>query len=243
MAMRLTNTVIKETKDTIVQTEARLKEVTKRLDKEKADKRDADLIQAELEARIDSLQETIEKRTQSTPAQIARDMIREAKKRKAHYDSETGKLVTALNAFIFDHLAPMLAVEELGGPVVSEVQDVDEEMLEAAYNTQGKAKRAKPNEDKRQRRIDQIWGAKPVDNLQEDETWDEKTAAGTEMRELTEQLLNSLVEADGNGPGSYVEIKRESAAARFLVRAKVAQLHPRDARKIRLIDFASEIEE
>ncbi len=71
--------------------------------------------------------------------------------------------------------------------------------------------------------------------------WDEKRAAAADIRELTEELLNSLVDAGGNGPGTYVELKRETAAARFLVRSKVAQFHPKDARKLRLVDFGGEI--
>lgn len=99
------------------------------------------------------------------------------------------------------------------------------------------------NEDKRQRRIDQIWGTRPLQDAQPQEPWNEQRAAAAEMRELTEQLLNSLVEAGEGGSGSYVELARESAAARFLVRSKVAQFHPRDARKLRLIDFGHELDD
>lgn len=41
----------------------------------------------------------------------------------------------------------------------------------------------------------------------------------------------------------YIELKRDSAAARFLVRAKVAVFHPKDARKLRLVDFGSNVED
>jgi len=165
----------------------------------------------------------------------------EMKKKKQHYDSETGKLVKAFNNFIDDYLAPMLAAEELGGPIVGDVLDIDEDMLEAGFSTQGKVKRSKRpmNEDKRQRRIDEIWGTRPAGDGPRNETQE----AGVEMRELTEQLLNSVVEAEGGGPGVYVDLERESAAARFLVRSKVAQFHPRDARKLRLIDFGGELDD
>lgn len=170
-------------------------------------------------------------------------MIRAMETRKTHYDTETGNLVQAFNGFIDDHLAAMLAVEELGGPIVGEVQNIDEEMLEGAYSAQGKPKRGKVSEDKRQRRIDQIWGPRPAENEDVEEPWDEKSAAAAEIRDLTEELLNSLVEAGGNGPGTYVGLQRQSAAARFLVRSKVAQFHPKDARKLRLIDFGGELDE
>jgi hypothetical protein len=223
--------------------EVEFEKTKKRLEKEQADLSDAKLIQTEIQARIESLQGQIEERTQKSPGQIAKDMIREMKKKKTYYDSETGKLVKSFNAFIDDYLAPMLAVEELGGPIVGGMLDVDEEMLGGVFSTQGKQKKVKPNEDKRQRRIDQIWGPRPAEDGQTMEPWDEKRAAAAEMRELTEQLLNSLVDADGTGPGAYVELQRESAAARFLVRSKVAQFHPKDARKLRLVDFGGEIED
>lgn len=213
------------------------------MDKEQADLNDAKLIQHDLQARIISLQEDIQERTQRSPGQIVKEMIAELKQKKKHYDSETSKLVKAFNAFIDDHLAAMLAIEELGGPIVGQLVDVDEELLEGGFSTQGKPKRAKPSEDKRQRRIDEIWGPRPDDDGRSKEPWDEKRAAAAEMRELTELLLNSLVEADGNGPGAYIDLPRESAAARFLVRSKVAQFHPKDAKKLRLIDFGGEIDD
>ncbi|KUJ23946.1 uncharacterized protein LY89DRAFT_572230 [Mollisia scopiformis] len=243
IALRTTDKTITETRDTIVKTEVDLKETTDRLEKEKADLSDAKLIQTELEARISSLQVDIDERTQKSPSEIARDMIQEVKKKQTNYDARTDKLMKAFDQFIDDKLAAMLAIEELGGPIVGDVLDVNEEMLEGAFSTQGKPKRAKPSEDKRQRRIDQIWGPRPEDNQEPEEPWDEKRAAATEMRDLTEQLLNSLMEAEGTGPGAYVELKRESAAARFLVRSKVAQFHPNDARKLRLVDFGGEIDD
>jgi hypothetical protein len=44
-------------------------------------------------------------------------------------------------------------------------------------------------------------------------------------------------------PSPYVDLQRDSAAARFLVRAKVAQFHPRDAGRIRLIDFGRQLDD
>ena len=60
------------------------------------------------------------------------------------------------------------------------------------------------------------------------------------MRMLTEDLLNIAVE---EGTLAYVTMQRDAAAARFLVRAKVAQFHPKDAQRLRLIDFGQEIDE
>jgi len=242
LALRATDRTIKETQECISEMEVEFEKTRKRLEKEQADLSDAKLIQTDIQARIESLQGQIEERTQKSPGQIAKEMIREMKTKKTYYDSETGKLVKSFNSFIDDYLAPMLAVEELGGPIVGEMLDVDEEILGGVFGTQGKQKKTKPNEDKRQRRIDQIWGPRPEDG-QTKEPWDEKRAAAAEMRELTEQLLNSLVDAEGTGPGAYVELQRESAVARFLVRSKVAQFHPKDARKLRLVDFGGEIDD
>jgi hypothetical protein len=128
--------------------------------------------------------------------------------------------------------------------------DVDVDELGAGFNAQGKAKKSKAssNEDTRQQRIDQIWGG--VDAQQPHKgkgkgkrDRDEATAAGAELRDLTEQLLNSLMESAGDTSASYVRISRETAAARFLVRSKVAQFHPKDATRLRLVDFGREVDD
>lgn len=230
---------------TLAQTHISLTKAEQRLEKEESDLQDANLITKSLEDRTQLLRKEIQERTQKSPSQVAKDMIRELKKRRANYESGTGKMVKAFNKFVDNHLAAMLAAEELGGPVVGEILDADELDLEAGFNNQGKAKRRKSsvNEDKRQQRIDEIWGEATADGRKSREPRDEKSAAASEMRELTEQLLNSLVEAEGGEGDAYVELKRESAVARFLVRAKVAQFHPRDARRLRLIDFGRDLDD
>lgn len=202
-------------------------------------------MQKALLTRISSLQGVIQEHTQKPPTQIAKDMMRDLKKKKGRYDTDTGKLVKSFNRFIDDHLAVMLAAEELGGPVVGEFLNVDATNLEIGFNTQGKARKAKDaaSEDKRQQRIDEIWGQKLEIERGAKEPWDEKTASAAEMRELTEQLLNRLVEADGGMSDGYVELDRESAAARFLVRSKVAQFHPKDARRLRMVDFGRDLDD
>jgi hypothetical protein len=236
---------VKETKECISEIEAGAKEVQKRLGKEQADLKDAKQIQSGLTARISSLREEAEERSQKTPHEVAKEMIHKIEKKQTYYDEQTGNLVRAFNNFIDEHLAAMLAAEELGGPIVGGMVDVNQSVLEAGFSTQGKVRKASGpvDEHKRQRRIDEIWGPQPSDDGKPKEPWNEQRAAGAEMRELTEQLLNSLVEAGGGGPGAYVELERESAAARFLVRAKVAQFHPRDARKLRLVDFGGELDD
>ena len=151
-----------------------------------------------------------------------------------------------LRGFIKNDLAPMLAAEELGGPVVGELMDIDSEDLAGGFNAQGKLKKATKgalDQDKRQRRIDEIWGAATGGQRQEQGAEDEISAAGQEMRTLIENLLNRLATARGDNSESYVTLERESAAARFLIRSKVAQFHPKDSSRIRLVDFGRELEE
>lgn len=143
-------------------------------------------------------------------------------------------LQKALDDFIEKHLASMLAAEELGGPVVGELADVDEDMLTAGFSNQGKPKSSKKEltaggEAKRQRRIDEIWGGG-----EENQHENEKDAAAEEVRELLVKLLEAK--------GGYVDLERDTAVARFVVRAKVAQFHPKDAKRLRLIDFARELD-
>lgn len=245
LAIRSTQRLIKETKSSIETTADNIMEARKQLNQEEADLSDAHLITAALENRVAKLRVEHDEKSQKSPEEAAKDMIREQQKRKANLEKETKRLVRAFNKFIDEHLAGMLAAEELGGPVVGDVRDIDDETLEAGFNRQGKAKRPKAtaqNHDaKRQRRIDDIWGRQPGDDNTETGERSEREAAGMEMRALTEELLNA---AAGDGiSGVYVDLQRDSAAARFLVRAKVAQFHPRDARRLRLIDFARELDD
>jgi len=169
------------------------------------------------------------------------------RQQKDHWDEQTSSLMRELNWFIDEHLGPMLAAEELGGPVVGGLVDIDPEDLSAGFSAQGKLKKAKdqPDEDRRQRRLDDIWGPQGDEggaNKRKRER-DEASAASAELRELTEQLMNRLMEARGDSLAAYVELPRESAAARFLVRSKVAMFHPRDSRKLRLVDFGRDLED
>lgn len=245
LALRSTAKTIRESQECIPQTEMKVQKIQNRLEKEQADYKDAILIQDGLVARISSLRNEVEEHKQKTPRQVAKEMIRRLEKKIAYYDGLTAKLVKAFNGFIDDHLAAMLAAEELGGPIVGGMVDVDQSMLAAGFSAQGKARKPNgaANEGKRQRKIDEIWGPQPLADGKSQEPRNEQQAASAEMRELTEQLLNSLAEAGDGGPGAYVELDRESAAARFLVRAKVAQFHPRDARKLRLVDFGRELDD
>lgn len=245
LALRSTHNIVGETKACISTTQAQLTSSQKRLEKEQADLRDARLVGTSLEARIESLRREIDERSQKTRTQVAKVLAKDLSRKRQHYESETGRLVQAFNDFVDDHLAPMLAAEELGGPVVGELLGIDDATLAAGFNTQGKAKTKgnAPSEDKRQRRIDQIWGQQTTGESDEETQRFERGAAAAEMRELTEELLNNLVNSQETGSSPYVELPRESAAARYLVRSKVAQFHPKDARRLRLVDFGRDLDD
>lgn len=53
-------------------------------------------------------------------------------------------------------------------------------------------------------------------------------------------MMNTTLDEDAY---AYTNLPRDSAASRFLIRSFVAQFHPKDALKIRLVDFAGRIED
>ena len=195
-----------------------------------------------MENRIERLRAQQEDRSQRSPAQLARELITAKRAQKDGYDAATQRLGEAMNDFINDYLAAMIAAEELGGPVVGDMLDVEDDTLAAGFTKQGRAKSTKNTvSDKiRQRRIDQIWGNKAaIEDDEEPPT--EAEAADAEMRQLIENLFATLI-----GPGggkAYYQLDRDSAATRFLVRAKIAQFHPKDAKRLRLIDFGRELDD
>ena len=236
------------------------------MDKARLD--DQRALQTALEERIVALRSGLETRSTMTTDEKRQEALDALHAKKREYDRDTAVLLKSLKQFIQDRLGPMLAAEELGGPVVGCMVDVQADDLAAGFSSQGKLRKtvsaaaasdkaSKKNEDRRQRRIDEIWGpragagvsgSQDGDDADEDvedsrANWDETTAAAAEMQELTEELLNALASANGDSSAAYVTIARESAAARFLVRSKVAHFHPRDATRLRLVDFGRELDD
>lgn len=243
LAIRDTQRSITESKASIIVGQEKLLQANKHLEQERADLHDAHPITSSLEKRIEKLRNQKATTSQRSPDRTAKERLQEHQKRKATYNGDVRKLIRAFNDFTDEHLSGMLAAEELGGPVVGGIIDVEDGLLDAGFNTQGKAKTLRSNstldDRKRQRRIDEIWGREGDAGEGTAGPRSEKDAAGAEMRALTEDLLNAA--ADEATSSTYVELRRDSAAARFLVRARVAQFHPRDARKLRLIDFGKEL--
>lgn len=247
LALRKTHQTVEETRAYLASHKDSVESAKRRLDVEKSNLADQQALSRSLQSRIQSLREGLETRMEMGPDDIARERIDGMKQKKKHYDREATKLVKALRKFIEKPLAGMLAAEELGGPVVGDMVDVDVGDLAAGFNAQGRPKKAKenPNQDKRQRRIDEIWGVR--DEAQSageaDGDRDEVSAAAVEMRELTEELLNALMQSGDGSSDAYVQLFKESAAARFLVRSKVAQFHPKDSARLRLVDFGKELDD
>jgi hypothetical protein len=246
LAMRRAHQTIAESNEHNDKQAALLEQIERRIDAERANLREQQALQVALENRIKLLREGLENRQEKTGEQIAKERITELKQQKNHWDKETSNLMKQLDWFIGEHLGPMLAAEELGGPVVGDLTEIDPDDLISGFNVHGKLKKAKAqqDQDRRQKRIDEIWGPAEQQgqpNKRKRER-DEISAASTEMRDLIVQLMNKLMESGGDTSTAYVEIPRESAAARFLVRSKVAVFHPKDAQRLRLVDFGRELD-
>lgn len=239
------------TKEAVASTQTQLDAKETALRREQANLQDANRLSEAMQDRVERLRSQHQDRSQKTAAQLARELIATKRTQKEHYESEMQRLGEAMNDFINDYLSTMLAAEELGGPVVGDMLDVDDDTLAAGFTKKGRTKSSKktPSDKTRQRRIDQIWGSsnKAVASQNDDNKEEEQPppteaeAADAEMRQLIGNLFATLM---GPGEGkAYFQLQRDSAASRFLVRAKIAQFHPRDANKLRLMDFGRELDD
>lgn len=231
-----------QSKNAITETEENISKLRKRLRQEEADLRDARSITQALEGRIEKLRSENEEQLGKSTEESAKTMFHEQQQRKHHYMTALRDLMKAFTKFVDDQLAAMLAAEDLGGPVVGDLVEMDEGMLKAGFTQQGKVKKTDADsvrlDAKRKMRNNEIWGSMNEGEDDVNDVGSEKKAALANFRSLTENLLNTA--AEDNNSSTYINISRESAAVRFLVRAKVAQFHPEDARKLRLVDFGRE---
>lgn len=244
-ALRSTHNLIEETQNLILTTKEKTAEARTQLRQEKEDMHDAKSIFNALTQRIEKLRSEQASIAQMSSTEIVKVMILDEEVKKRQYVKDLRSLVKAFNKFVEGHLAGMLAVEELGGPVVGDMLEVDEEALKVGFNRQGKPKKSRKestgNEIDRKRRIDDVWGPPDEGDDAGKGQRSEKEAASAAFRVLTEDLLNAAAGDDVSDP--YVDIPQETAAVRFLVRAKVAQFHPQNATKLRLLDFTGELED
>ncbi|KAL2107575.1 hypothetical protein VUR80DRAFT_5022 [Thermomyces stellatus] len=242
LALRKTHQTVLESREYLDAQKSTLADATRRLEASRADLADQKALSAALDTRIRELRRHREDDGDVSAEDVARERINEVREKRQYYDKETSRLLKAFKTFVDERLAPLLAAEELGGPVVGDMMDVDEDDLAGGFDARGRPKKGKGrarDDDKRQRRLDELWGGGEAAGRE----WEAKVAAGNEMKRLTEDLLNKLLEARGNTGASYVKVDKESSSARFLVRSKVAQFHPRDATLLRLVDFGKEIDD
>lgn len=208
-----------------------------RLKIEEANLRDAKMVTGGLEDRIRRLEVERSQKEKADPSQLARELFQQERSRRDELDVATAGLHEALRVFIDQHLAPMLAAEDSGGPSVGDVVDVSDETLEVGYTSRGRPKKSKSAQDgdvdSTQQRIDHLLQRRVGNDVTQNTSVNKREAAATEMRTLVDTLLAAGF--------SYIELPQESAASRFLVKAKVAQFHPRDARRLRMIDFGRTI--
>ncbi|KAJ4365745.1 hypothetical protein N0V83_008365 [Neocucurbitaria cava] len=242
LAARTLKRNVEGAKEAIRSTQTQITNIEATLTHEEASLHDTNLLTKAMENRINRLRVQDEDRSQKTPAQLARELISTKRVKKESYVTEMQHLGEAMDDFINDYLSGMIAAEELGGPVVGDMLDIEDDALAAGFTKKGRAKSStKPVSSKsRQRRIDQIWGNQAtIEDNKEPPT--EAEAADAEMRQLIEELFAMLLKP--GGARSYYQLERDSAASRFLVRAKIAQFHPKDARKLRLIDFGRALDD
>ncbi|KAJ5513469.1 hypothetical protein N7463_003021 [Penicillium fimorum] len=227
LAIEETARLVQENKVSVTMTAEQLSMDRKRLRVEEANLRDSQSIASGLRERIQRIRNANTRKEEQTPSQMAREQLALQKKQNKELDRASASLKVSLDKFIDETLAPMLAAEDLGGPTVGDDFEVSDATLKAGYTAHGNPKKQRePTEtdDGSQQRIDKFMkrnADKPSKNKRE--------TAAKEMH----GLLDAMLEANS----SYIDLERDSAASRFLVRAKVAQFHPRDARRLRLIDF------
>ena len=232
---------MKESKLSVKITADNLAANRQRVKAEEANLQDARVIQRELEKRIERAQANKSKEKEKTPAELAQEAIDQQREKNDELEHATEELKNSLHGFIDETLAPMLAAEDLGGPNVGSAMEISDAVLEAGYTSHGRPKKPKAaantEENDGQRHIDDIFRPERPDqaNARPRSAVGKREAAATEIHEL----LDALVEAGS----SYIDLPRESAASRFLVSARVAQFHPRDARRLRLIDFGRSLDD
>jgi hypothetical protein len=242
LALRYTEHLINETKSSLLDTKDQVTRAHALINREKSYLRDSRLLAEALELRISNLRSKQISDSQIEPNELAQSIIAHHHTQKRRYEIELRKFVKGFNKFVVDHLAIMLAAEDLGGPVVGDLSPIDEETLIAGFNKNGVPRKLKnasaDSMAKRQARIEELWG--PSEDDEDKPVYKtEKEAAGADFRLLTEDLLNAS--ADDTESDPYIVISKETAAVRFLVRAKIARFHPQDAKKLRLVDFAQEL--
>lgn len=240
LAVDETSRLVKENKLSVKMTAKCLSADRQRLKVEESNLRDAQTIAIGLEERIERIRTERSQKKEKSPSQLADELIRAGHDKNERLRRAADDTRKSLNRFIEDTLASMLAAEDLGGPSVGDVEDISNAALEAGYTAHGKPKKQKSiqpaSRESGQQRIDELVHRRTGQGNQQ-----RAASAVTKTEEAAAEilsLLDSLLEAGS----SYIDLPRDSAASRFLVKSKVAQFHPRDARRLRLIDFGRSLD-
>ena len=234
LALQSTLLTIDDVKKSIRDCRRQIVEAQSRLDTEQDDLLSSRALAEALNSRIRDLQSENEQMLQEGPENTATRMWQSQQRLKVQHTEGLKQLVLAFRRFIDGHLALMIAAEDLGGPVVGDDLNLDETQLKAGFTKQGKPRKSATS---RRLDVDEDLNATNDEGQVAISPTTEREAARKEFRKLVEDLMNASADEDSSSP--YINITRESASVRFLVRAKVAQLHPRDARKLRLLEFGT----
>ncbi|KKF94514.1 Deoxyuridine 5'-triphosphate nucleotidohydrolase [Ceratocystis platani] len=219
LALRATHQGVQDTRNYATFQNLAMSEAQRKLDAERANLADLEILSSAFKDRMVSLEGEIAERQGMTYEDVRAEKLANLRTQKKKYDTDVKKLLRGLNSFVEKHLAPMLAAEELGGPVVGEMMQIDPDSLAAGFTAQGRPRkpRVESNIDMRQRRIDDLWGPAQTLERKKSGEWNEAAAAAEGMKHLVERLLNQLVKSGGNGELAYVAVEKDSATARFLL--------------------------
>jgi hypothetical protein len=230
-----------ELKESIKNTISSLEAARKDLQKEATDLSDAETLNRTFQKRVEEMRSSASGLSGEDPRRIAQQILDKERRQIQTYEQDREKLSDVLSDFVENELAPLLAAEELGGPVAGSTLDITEEMLASGFTATGKSKKGKASGDvdRRQRRFDEMFGNLAVDEDSQILQTETRKAA-LAMTELLERLIEVSFD---QGSGRYMELEKETAASRYLIRSKVAVLDPRNAKKIRLVDFGKPLDD
>ena len=243
LAARETERLVLETKESVPLAYSSLEAARKDFSQEQADLSDAQLLTKAFEKRVASMRQTATQKAERSPEETAQLVLSEEKEQIQLLKRNNRRLTNAMARFVDAHLAPLIAAEELGGPVAGSTLDISEDVLAAGFTVKGRPNKSKKKlgQDARQQRIDRMFASTNIEDEDDEDIPETETRqAAQAVKDLLGELLQVAID---QGSGRYVTMEKETAVSRFLVRAKVATLDSRDARKIRLIDFAKTLDD
>ncbi|KAK6520877.1 hypothetical protein TWF506_001120 [Arthrobotrys conoides] len=237
LTLRNVLNVIEANRKGVTDAERKVEEMKKAVRRERGWVATAQEIEKELDRKIDEL-EGVDRLPEPTKRRERKQI--EAYEKEAKEMTKTSvRLTKELQKFVKEKLGAAIAVEEAGGPVIGSKLNLIELRnyldIEAGDGKTGRRTKAVKARERGQKRLDEIWGGQDDEGV----AISPEEKAGEELLELIEKLVNTMLNDD---PHAYTRLTRESAASRYLVRSFVATLHPKDAMRIRLIDFGGRID-